>query len=445
MLTLPVFFLSNRHYLYIPLLFLSICILFTVQFKNGMWAYSFFSIFSVLGYTLKVGAHTLFGYPYIEPTGNFDSSYAQWNQFYVFTITIFVAILASWVFLRLLPRRVASLSNVMTPRFGDRGYIFTIAIFIVFAILLFLFNWKFRIFVTGLEPILILPFSLNAPVAFFVYIGCSLILSYLVGIHLMDTQEYKKTIFFLLLIFFSCLSISLGSRAILIMQFIPVSIAYFSVADIPRRTVVLYCIYSFISLVIVLTIVSYFRISQLSDHSVEDSDFIIYYFGETILLSLDRWIGVEGVMTAVGEKTSGLALMKDLLFENPAAGTDALYQKLSGGFYQFRVGTNYGTIPGIGGILAHSSSSLVLFLGVLSIVMFMIIYEHIAASVLSNNKIVVSLIGVTLANHFIQLNFVRLLLPFIFQMTILICLIGLFSRVNKIFISKNDVFEKEVS
>lgn len=65
--SLPLFFLTPAHYLYFGLWLISMLLIKTISFRSGSIFYSALGLFFILGYTIKIGAHIIFDYPYIEP------------------------------------------------------------------------------------------------------------------------------------------------------------------------------------------------------------------------------------------------------------------------------------------------------------------------------------------------------------------------------------------
>lgn len=141
-------------------------------------------------------------------------------------------------------------------------------------------------------------------------------------------------------------------------------------------------------------------------------------------LVVDRWIGLEGVLTVSSEKGLTMGLFRDGLNEDPSKGTNAIYQRMSNSKYVEFENFTFMTIPGPIAILLYSGSYQVLAIG-LAFLFFLGYGIEAAATRLLQNVATSSAIGVALAYLMVQTNFPKALWFFIVELVLFV--LGLFA------------------
>jgi hypothetical protein len=122
-------------------------------------------------------------------------------------------------------------------------------------------------------------------------------------------------------------------------------------------------------------------------------------------LVLMRWIGLEGVLTAEGaERELGRDLFLRGLTEDPAAGKNGIYQKMSGDPYAKVEVFTFLTLPGIIGIASYSGSTALIFGFVFGTILAGHLVESFAGKV-TGNVAVRAVSGVSLAYLTVQMGF----------------------------------------
>ena len=178
-------------------------------------------------------------------------------------------------------------------------------------------------------------------------------------------------------------------------------------------------------LVLVLALVSVYRVKVFSGIGSVDSDMLAFFMLESGLLALDRWVGAEALMVAVSEPGRSTELFWRLMGEDPAIGVDSIYQQLSGGKYEFLQGLTFLTLPGYFGIIGLTGQLLLIFILTAMMVAAGLAYEWLIRRLLCQQVVPVALICAAVANALTQLSFPRLLGPFLLQMTFLAALLGI--------------------
>lgn len=146
-------------------------------------------------------------------------------------------------------------------------------------------------------------------------------------------------------------------------------------------------------------------------------------FNELGNLAVMRWVGLEGAMTAANEDRLGAGLFRQVLSENPAAGSQAIYQKLSGDRYGKIDYYTFLTLPGPVGVASLSGSLVVAF----AFMFLLIIVGHSiewAAARVTQNIATTSVTGVSLAYLVVQMGFPWTLLIYAIELILSVLFLG---------------------
>lgn len=410
---------------------ISAALLLVMRVTPVSWFYSFIASFFLLGCWLKVMIHHIFDYSYVEPIGNFSNSPAEWHDYYIFSIAIGSAML----FARLISLVFGSWQYRLKIQYiyksgpvSARQWLMLVIIACVY----YTINNFFGFFVTGVHPSLILPFGLNAPIAFLSLVGASAILSVFVARDVQSRGRLSRDAVLAIVLIASVASVSMASRAAVIMQAGPILLAAFYLQSrwgrfkIPKAPIVFFL--SFVLMVLVG--VSIYRIEAFKIGSYTDGDLAINSLLESAMLVVDRWIGAEAIMVAVSSTEKSYGLLAELIVESPTIGVESIYQQISGGKYELQEGFTFLTLPGYFGVFSLSGDVIMLMVLVFGMTLFGLWYELLINKLLMNQLIPVALICAALANALSQMSFPVLLLPFLFQMTVLAAILGRYMRNN---------------
>lgn len=407
---------------------LNLLILYAARIGRVSWFYVFMAVFFFLGCWLKVAVHHILDYPYIEPAGNFGGTEEEWRNYYITASLIGLALITARLILGLL--EVQAIKRQRWQMTAGRVTNSEWGLLIFLAAIFYALNNIFAFFVTGVDARLVLPFGLNAPLAFMALIGFAVIVSYYLARDVDARGQLGSKGVIAVLLVSAMASVSMASRAAIVMQSVPMLIAATYVqATMGSRAVSLRPFFLFGAFLLgVLVLVSVYRINVFSESTAEDTDLLISYAKQSAMLVIDRWIGAEAIMVAVSEPTRSMGLMMKLFQEDAASGTSAIYQVLSGSQYEFLEGLTFLTLPGYFGILGLSGSGFVIFTGTLLLTLAGIFYECVLRRALFGQAICVAIISAAIANAVTQMSFPRLFIPFIFQMTALVLILHYLSR-----------------
>ena len=292
----------------------------SIQLGRISWFYTFMVIFFFLGCWLKVVIHHIFDYPFIEPTGHFDHSESHWQSYYAFACLFEVAFIISKLFQTQFDRGRRNQQKwqvVGRPvKTGDWLKLIT------FSAVFYIVNNIAGFNVTGVNPNVILPFSLNAPVAFMALIGLAVVASVYLAKDVALKQRLDSVSTMAVLVISGFASVSMASRAAIFMQAIPMLIAAtYVIAVTGIRAVSIRPFLQFGGFfLVVLVIVAIYRINVYSEGSASDNELLMFSAIENVMLVIDRWVGAEQILVGVSEPTQSVGLFFQLLIEDPKSG-----------------------------------------------------------------------------------------------------------------------------
>jgi len=148
-------------------------------------------------------------------------------------------------------------------------------------------------------------------------------------------------------------------------------------------------------------------------------------------LAVMRWVGLEGVMTAAANPDQlGSALFKKVISEDPAAGSQAIYQKMSGDRYGAVRYYTFLTLPGPIGVASLSGSPLIVAAFMFGLALVGHSIEWVAAR-LTRNLAAAAVTGVSLAYLTVQMGFPWTLLIYAIELLLSVTFVGVVWWVTK--------------
>jgi hypothetical protein len=380
-------------------------------------------LFFVLGCWLKIVFHHIFDYSFVEPVGGFQGTIAEWNEYYKIAVPFsFVFITAKHLYLLIF----GNLSGNGGCRDKFKAVSWSEWVFLMVVVTIFYAsNNIFAFFVTGVNPKFVLPLSLNAPLGFLAVSGLAVFVSVYLSRDFCSKGYLDPSAVAIILFLATVASVSMASRAAIIMQALPMLLAamYFQaksgIFNISLKPILMFGLF----LGVVLIFVSIYRINVFMSASAFDEGVLTEYAFESLGLVIDRWIGAEAIMVAVSDGGASFTLMMDLLLEDPALGNDAIYQILSGSKYESQDGFTFLTLPGYIGILALSGSIFLIFAGGVIVLFAGLCFERFVRWAMFRQGICIAVVCAALANALTQLSFPRLFVPFIIQLVALLLIL----------------------
>ncbi|TWC34980.1 hypothetical protein FBY03_11125 [Pseudomonas sp. SJZ079] len=422
-----------------------------------VYSHFFLILFLFLGFCLKFNAHLFFDYPFVEPVGDFSGSPQEWDRALAggaaaaLGVVVFKFLQLIWYYFY---PSVRSAAGQLVPNWYLRFPGFMWVSLILFSVVLYVTNYFFAFYQTGVNSRLVLPFGLGAVFAWLCYCG-SIIVFYL----MLDWEYFRRKDRTWPLVWSLCLlgvlvSVSLLSRATVVLLFLSFSmVLIFHKKDLLLqlwgswrwRILVLPVLSLFISLVLV----SWFRMntyhyessavsampvperstaSQIEPSPLEGTGMTpTLMFVEVMRLGVDRWIGLEGMLVFAASDARGLPVFKSILSESPGTGINSIFQQLSNSPYKLMKDFTYLTLPGASALLFSSGSLMITFGGMLLLAMFLSLFECFTFWA-SQSRFVTSWMGVLMANAVCQMSFPYLWGVFVVESFLALCTLAFIIR-----------------
>lgn len=438
-------------------------------------AYFFLAGFLFLGFWAKFTIHLIFPYPLLEPIGAFDASASQWDlALSAATAAALGAVLFRIVYLLIARRRLRSLrpktaANLVPPDWYLRHPGKVWGGIIALALILYAANYSFAFFQTGVNPLLILPLGMNAILAWSSFCGAALAFALLTGWELTRRPEHFAPLVWSVCLFGIVASVSLASRAISIFLFAAYATALGMHFPLMGKKLLASWrwrlpLIMLASLILGLILVSSFRMNsyRVADNSAATakpeqqgkkrpptelfrstpgnsgstapgetatpstrpiSMSQSTMFKQVMQLSVDRWIGLEGMLAVTGSPERGSVLLAAGLTESPLKGVDSIYQRMSSSIYSFQPGFTYLTLPGAPAILFYSGSLILVLVGMFFFAGVLTFTENFGMR-MTGSRFVGSVLGLFMANAVCQMNFPYLWMIFMVETVIALGIIG---------------------
>ncbi|WP_439878163.1 hypothetical protein [Pseudomonas prosekii] len=428
--------------------------------RAGSYFAFFLFAFLTLGCWAKLVLHLYLSNDFIEPVGDFDESPAAWDRAVTVLITAFAALLLCFYLVSstIQPRREREISVVSSEWLTK-----LLALAILATLGLLGFNYYFSILKIGYEPTLRLNSYVYVVVAFMVAWGNAIAISTIAY----WMVEYRKippsALFYLAIVEGGLTAISMGSRAQMILHVaVPFAVYLLQGRRLGWRFSALQWIkilgataLMFIFSILAVSadrLASFAQAIPFTDKPVEMHELRAGSADQTAgqsssqvsprriqapkppprlnlnteqkaklitqeisKLVVDRWVGIEGVLAVTSAQSLGTDLFRDGLKEDPARGTQAIYQRMSDAKYERFENFTFMTIPGPVAVLFYSGSYLVLFGGIS--LLFLLGYSiELAAREYLSNVMTSATVGVALAYLVVQMNFPRAFWFFVIEL-----------------------------
>lgn len=442
--------------------------------RPRVFAYTFLAAFLFLGFWAKFVVHQIFQYPFIEPIGDFAATPAQWDRALAAAASaaLGAALFRLLHLLRVRQAAVALPVASLQPRWYARAPLRAWTLLLALSLALYACNFHWAFYQTGVNPRHLLPFKLNAVSAWAAYCGIGLIFMLFADWESQRRPRYTWPLVLSLCALGIAMSVSLASRAS--MLFIIATLLLACVDGQPVRISVLWQRWSWrlpltlaLAFVASLTLVSAVRLQvyevpqapavavarteqpalppapvasvttpvsavapQASVPPVAQQKLQMdapHMVRQVMLLSVDRWIGLEAMLALSASHEQSIALFVRGLKEDPALGVKALYQRLSHTQYQFQPDFTYLTLPGAPAVLFYSGSLLVVLVGMFALTGLVVGVEALAMWS-TRSPLLAAFLSVLLANSICQMSFPRLGAIFVVMSSVAIFLLGLLLR-----------------
>lgn len=447
--------------------------------KPRLHVYTALAMVLFLGYWPKFLLRLIDPIPYLEPIGRFDGTSANWDQvLLVVAVGLWGAMLpriAHLLWARTMPRPETVAPVVPWPYLRYRAAVWVCtALGITGA---YAWNTHASVYVTGVNPVVVLPFALNVVLAWCYILAFPLWIALLVGWELQ--RRHTNALGWSLLLIPMAEGVlnagSLLSRAAYLLRIAPYLLAStrhqepYGPIRVPRPRVatgvalVTGFALSVVAVMALRTIVYLRPVTEaarvtsaptptaapapapnpaasdaVQAPAVRQADPIppsappappsltelrpvSHIAHEVGTLFLDRWTGLEGVL-AVTSSRRGPDVLSDMIYEDPQRGTESIYQKMADAPYEQQERFTFLTLAGIIALLAAGDSWWLILLG-MSLTTAVLLLAEWATRRITRNEIACSVVAVTTAFVASQVTYPRLFGVFLLELwTTLGCL-----------------------
>lgn len=385
---------------------------------------SILTIFLWLGLWLKLTVNIILSRPYTEATGGFDFSSQEYDELIRVATLVCFGISGAWIISMRWVRDTQNvgisagqpnLVNDNVPKISQK-YLWLL-LFLAIAVLN-IANVQYGFVQSGLVARKIFPWPTNAIACWFLYSGLSFLVAALLYWDFLRNRKFSAGI--LVALFEAALGgMTTISRGLYLWHVLPIIWAAWVnklkfKRSLSARSLVLFSVLAMIGFIVVGTAVNVFRNSlydvRLNTINAEmiyntQMGVVVEGGGQLMNLVVDRWVGVEGIMVAVGYPNRSVGLFEELLAEKPAIGHVTRYQFISNSHYS-RMDANkyqFNTIPGVGGFLYLSGSFWIVFVGTLMLALCVTASERLI-QLISDNPFFCAVSGVYMANTVAQIG-----------------------------------------
>lgn len=392
--------------------------------------------FLTLGFLLKAVAHLTFGAQLIEPVGDFSESPAQWDMALRFVAAGQFGGVASIILASFIPSHCRSArSDARIQRRLGNILFGALALLLVVATSIYVFNYRYAILRIGYPLGFPIDPRAYAPLAFILTWG-ALLGGLALTQWLIELERLRYASLILVASFLGFLSsLTMGSRIQFLLYILAsICIVLWRRKNVERwaEIVVALCTASLL-FVLSIAVVSIERnyafqggqqSSSVGRETLQSSSAgratptlatkfevvtgtgrLIDVLHELRSLVLMRWIGLEGVLTTEGaERELGADLLLRGLTEDPAAGKNGIYQKMSGNFYAEVEDFTFLTLPGIIGFASYSGNIPLIFGFVFGTILAGHLVEFFVLKI-TGNVAVGAISGISLAYLTVQMGF----------------------------------------
>ena len=164
--------------------------------------------------------------------------------------------------------------------------------------------------------------------------------------------------------------------------------------------------------------------------AVDRASYLFGYIRQTVMLTSDRWIGLEGVMAVSAHPDLGPDMLRLAVVDDPRRGYDTLFQQTARSPYLKLAALDrytFLTLPGITGICAYGGSGWYIF-GGLSIVTAMMMGIEVFCHRLTGNPFLTALVALNLTYVVHQMNFPYLTIVYVAELIMTVLAIELTAR-----------------
>lgn len=434
------------------------------------YAFGCFAVLLALGFWFKFLVHRIVGYPFVEPIGDFVDRGEAWDRVLLWSAVAALGAAAPRCVQLIVSqlRRSDEAVSVTADReppawFVERRVVIWTATLIML-VAAALINTHESIYRIGIETQTRLPRPLPLVIAWIVNLGGGLAMATLLHWDRRLTSQSSLMVWSAVIVEAIVASASAISRALYLLRLVPYLFATVGQVRMKlsrRLGAVVMMLAGFgvsISLVTAQRMNDYLEATKFSDVETERDPMAIatprsapqparprhivavdrasYMFGyirQTVMLTSDRWIGLEGVMAVSAHSDLGSDMLRLAVVDDPRRGYDTLFQRTARSPY-LKLATldryTFLTLPGITGICAYGGSGWYIFGGLLIVTAMMMGIETLCLR-LTGNPYLTALVALNLAYVVHQMNFPYLTFVYACELVLSVLAISWATRVPR--------------
>ncbi|WP_185753832.1 hypothetical protein [Pseudomonas marginalis] len=392
--------------------------------KNPTYGYTFLTIILWLGFWLKAVFHLLIDYPFVEPIGLFNNTQADWdNVLLVASIGAMGVVLGKYIWHLTFRKKITTTNQIehFAPRWYGTYRVRLWAGLILFLFIVATLNICYSFQQIGLVPRTVL-WPLNTTFFWLLSTGFAMSVSTLLWWEFSSPQKNINTIYFVLLEA-GISSISSLSRGLYIFHVIPIAYALLKNKILLRPANAKW--YMCISLATLLffllcyPLVNTARDFYYSGVPLTDTEWMNKEHStlinattelttattKLIKFSVDRWIGLEGLMATCAVKEKNIKLFITVATEKGEIGTASIFQEIALSHYRFMDLQKFvfASLPGPISFLYLSGSKWIVGIGML-LLSFILLTLELTITKTFKNPLLSALWGSILATSVAQMG-----------------------------------------
>jgi hypothetical protein len=400
----------------------------------------FFYIFLLLSFWFKFSCILFFDIITVTE-GDFNLSNKNYDEasiviIFTFFTCIFTSFIKNYFFRKFLSE------NILKPKksfinFYKNWRLIILITFISFLLLIWKINLENKIYLRGL---------INQDISFYIYIffswsftyGLSVITSLLIYI---DFIIFKNKKYFILGIFETIFShMTIYSRAFFLSIFAYLR-GYYYLVDLPSIKVSKSLFMKLLIFILIFTSISFFIVNNLrnvdfnNDKNIRSLKIKDTVF-EFIHLSVNRWIGIDGLLSVSQSDDLGYGLLISSLYEEKKIRKKSFY--INNFFKKFEYSDkevknlNIVITPGLIAFLYYTGSVFFVCIALSIVILFCSFLEKLFSYASGKNTILTNIIGYALAVRFIHFGYVPYnTINYLFSLIVTLLIIYLLNKLIK--------------
>lgn len=374
-----------------------LALIFSAFYIKVTYGYMFLSVILWLGFWLKTTIHIIMKYSFIEPTGSFKFSDPEWDSVLLVATTGALGVISARVIYHLVAGKESTLITKSISLYSSYYDRYKLWIWLAFASAIIIsasVNSIYSFQQIGLVPKTII-WPINTLLFWMLSTGFSMILATLLRWEIASSST-KNNVAYFILIEAAAASVSLLSRGMYVFHTIPILLSIkLNFQHIKnwnhKKTFIFLCSF------FLVFVLFYPLVNSIRDHHYSSIPFALpwnFYDGSIIekgfiklaMFSVDRWVGIEGLMATSSYPNKNMPLLLSTILEKAEIGKASIFQEIALSHYRHMDLTKYSfaSLPGPISFFYSSGSKSLVFIGMCFICCLVLASEFFVYKLLSN-------------------------------------------------------------